>query len=446
MKPVPIKVRLTVVFAAAMALLLAAIAFFVYVQLRDDLDEGINEDLSARASSASLFARGTNVNPVLASGDAEDTFAAVVTVNGRPVAGRGVPADEALDPDLLREAADGEILVEREIPNIDGTVRVLARPQSAGPGDVVIVGQSLEDRDETLASLLAAFAIGGPIAILLASALGYALASAALRPVEAMRREAAGLSFADDEHELPLPEARDEVRRLGETLNEMLARLRESYERERQFVADASHELRTPLSVLKTELETMLRSDTPPELREPLLAASQEADQMGRLAEDLLLLAQAPEGNLEVHAEEIRALQALEGVRHRFADRAEAEGRTLRMDVPPDLTLHADPLRLRQALSNLVDNSLRHGEGDVTLAARLAPGGAEVEVSDEGPGFSADFRDRAFERFARGDEARTRGGAGLGLAIVRAVAEAHGGRAWIVDGQGCVRIYLPQES
>ena len=130
----------------------------------------------------------------------------------------------------------------------------------------------------------------------------------------------------------------------------------------------------------------MLRSDPPPELREPLRAAGEEADQMGRLAEDLLLLAQAPEGNLEVHAEEVPALAALEAVRHRFADRAEAAGRSLQMEVPPDLTLRADPLRLRQALSNLVDNALRHGEGEVTLAARPAPGGAEVEVRDEGAG------------------------------------------------------------
>ena len=113
---------------------------------------------------------------------------------------------------------------------IDGTARVLGRP---GPTASIVVGQSLDDRDETLSSLLAAFAIGGPIAILLASLLGYALATAALRPVEAMRREAAGISL-DEERLLPLPEARDEVRRLGETLNEMLERLRESYERERR--------------------------------------------------------------------------------------------------------------------------------------------------------------------------------------------------------------------
>ena len=437
MSRVPIKVRLTAVFAAAMALLIAGVAIFVFLQVRDDLNEAIDERLEARAAAIAAAPEVLQAD----GEDPEESFSQIFNRQGAATSEAGGAVEAGLPPALLSAAAEDEVIVDRTVLGIEGTARVLGRP---GPTGTIVVGQTLEDRDETLASLLAAFAIGGPIAILLASALGYALATAALRPVEAMRREADAISL-DEERLLPLPEARDEVRRLGLTLNEMLKRLRESYERERQFVADASHELRTPLSVLKTELETMLRSDPPPELREPLLAASEETDQMGRLAEDLLLLAQAPEGNLEVQAEELQALKTLEGVRHRFADRAEAAGRALRMEVPPDLTLYADPLRLRQALSNLVDNALRHGEGEVTLAARPAPGGAEVEVRDEGPGFSAEFRDRAFERFARGDEARTRGGAGLGLAIVRAVAEAHGGRAWIVDGAGCVRIYLPQE-
>ena len=243
-----------------------------------------------------------------------------------------------------------------------------------------------------------------------------------------MRREAGRASPLDEERAAPLPEARDEVRRLGETLNEMLDRLRDSFERERQFVADASHELRTPIAVLKTELEALLRSDPPPN------CASRWCGGRGvrpaRAARRGPARARAaPRGKPAGPPGAARRCAALEacGTASPTAPRQPAGrcGWRRRRSSPCAPTRCACARRS----SNLVDNALRHGEGEVTLAARPAPGGAEVEVSDEGAGFPAEFRDRAFERFTRGDEARTRGGAGLGLAIVRAIAEAHGGRA-----------------
>ena len=313
------------------------------------------------------------------------------------------------------------------MPGIDATTRVLAR-------GTIVVGQSLDDRDEVLAGLIAAFAIGGPLAIALASLLGYALAGSAMRPVEAMRRRAA----AGDER-LPLPAAHDEIRRLGETLNELLARLRGSIERERRFVADASHELRTPLAVLKTELEAALRD---PEPHPAISSAIEECDRLSQLAEDLLVLARSEEGELPVRPETLHVRELLEGVRDRFADRATRAGRAIVVE-DGDVTVTADPLRLRQALGNLVDNALRHGGGDVVLRAAVDDGGVALEVSDGGAGFAPDIAERAFERFARGDRARTRGGTGLGLAIVRAIAEAHGGRATLEGST--VRVWMPSQ-
>ncbi len=142
--------------------------------------------------------------------------------------------------------------------------------------------------------------------------------------------------------------------------------------------------------------------------------------------------------------EQLDARALLEGVRDRFADRAGERGRAVRVEVDGAGVVSADPQRLRQALSNLVDNSLRHGDGDIVLSARDAGDGIQIEVRDDGPGFDPELAERAFERFARGDQARTRGGTGLGLAIVRAVVEAHGGRAQIVAGDGAtVRLWLP---
>jgi signal transduction histidine kinase len=404
MSRLPIRVRLTLAFAAATALVLAAAAAFVYVQLRAGLDESIDDALAARAATV---ARTGDAAAGL-TGDAEDGFAVVIG---------GDRAGAARGP-IERVSGD------RDVPGIDGTVRVLAR------GDVV-VGQSLDDRDEVLAGLIAAFAIGGPLAIVLASLLGYALAGSAMRPVEAMRRRAA----AGDER-LPLPVAHDEIHRLGETLNALLARLRGSIEHERRFVADASHELRTPLAVLKTELEAALRD---PEPHPAISKAIEEVDRLSQLAEDLLVLARSEEGELPVRPETMRVRPLLDGVRDRFADRATRAGRAILVE-DGDVTISADPLRLRQALGNLVDNALRHGAGDVVLRAAPDDGGVTLEVSDGGAGFAPDIAGRAFERFARGDIARTRGGTGLGLAIVRAIAEAHGGQATLEGSTVRIRV------
>ena len=308
------------------------------------------------------------------------------------------------------------------------------------------MGQSLDDRDETLAGLVTSFAIGGPVAVLVASLLGYGLAATGLRPIEAIRRRAGEVSLDRDGELLPLPDAHDEVRRLGETLNEMLGRLRRSFERERRFVADASHELRTPVAVIKTELEGALRAGGhDPQVRAALVAAVEECDHLAQLAEDLLVVARSEEGELPVRPEPIVVSELLTGVRDRFTDRAGEQGRAIRVHADDGVSIEADPLRMRQALGNLVDNALRYGEGEIVLESRAAGGAVELLVADQGPGFAAEVQHRAFERFARGDVARTRGGTGLGLAIVRAVAEAHGGTAEIVAGAGgAVRMSLPE--
>jgi two-component system, OmpR family, sensor kinase len=456
----PIRVRLTAAFALAMVLVLAAAGLFVYLRLKDDLDESLDAGLAARAAAVAGSGEADAGEPE----EAEEGFAQVLSRSGEVLEEVGGARGPVLTPaERARAGAGGTVEVERDVPGIEGTVRILAGPVAAEQGaagdapgstpatelDVFAVGQSLDDRDETLAGVVASFAVGGPLAVLLASLLGYLLATAGLRPVEAMRRRAGEVSLAHDGERLPLPAAHDEVRRLGETLNEMLDRLRRSFDRERRFVADASHELRTPVAVIRAELDAALRAGGHDEqVREALVAALEECDHLAQLAEDLLVVARATEGELQMRREAIEVRALLEGVRARFGDRAREHRRELRVEGGDGVRIEADDLRLRQALGNLVDNALRHGAGDVVLRARRseADGGVELEVVDSGPGFAPDLADRAFERFARGDAARTRGGTGLGLAIVRAIAEAHGGRAEIVtDGDPCaaVRLWLP---
>jgi signal transduction histidine kinase len=436
----PVRLRLTAAFAVAMTLVLAGAGLFVYMRLKSDLNESVTAGLVARA--AAVLAAGSA--SAGAAGEGEEGFAQLRRADGTVLDSAGSIRGEALSPTELRRAvAGGEILIERKVPGIEGTARVLARAD--GGSDVVTVGQSLDDRDETLGNLVASFVIGGPIAVVFASLLGYALAAAGLRPVEAMRRRAQQVSLGSGDERLPLPAAHDEVRRLGETLNEMLDRLRRSFERERRFVADASHELRTPVAVIKAELETALRAGGhDPQVREALVASVEECDHLAQLAEDLLMVARTNEGELPLRPEQLELRELLDRVRGRFADRASERGRAIRIEADDGQLVYADELRLRQALGNLLDNALRYGQGEIALRARRAGPGLELEVSDRGEGFAPDFAERAFERFARGDLARTRDGTGLGLSIVRTIAEAHRGRAEVVPGAGAtVRIWLP---
>lgn len=447
----PIRVRLTAAFAATMLAMLTGAALFVYLRLRADLDDAVNARLLARAQALSSTSPDSLLSGVVLE-DHEESFVQVLTVDGAVLNTVGKARSAALSPAQSRTAAGRSLLVEGHVEGIDGVARMLARPHAGRHGPVVLLaGQSLNDRNEALSGVVTSFAGGGAVAVLLASMTGYLLARAGLAPVEAIRRRALQVSLAAADEGLPLPVARDEVRRLGQTLNDMLDRLRASFERERRFVADASHELRTPIAVVKTELEAALRTgDYGPAVRQGLLAAVEECDRLAQLADDLLVLARLSEAGLPVRAQPIRPRSLLEEVRDRYVDRAVQRDRhvDVQVAVADDRAFDADPDRLRQALGNLFDNSLRHGAGDITLRVRRADAGVWLEVTDCGPGFAPDIAGRAFERFARGDAARTRGGAGLGLAIVAAVAHAHGGTAAIIAAPdprpiAGVRIWLP---
>ncbi len=432
MSRLPIRVRLTLVFALAMAVVLTAVGAFVYLRLSDSLVEQIDESLEARAATLSQVVRSAGTGAPLGGGDEE--FAQLIGPDGSVVAAsRGFSAD----PLVSGELTTGTTL-EREVdlPEEPGvSARLLAVSSTDG---VLVVGASLEDRDEALDGLLAQLLIGGPIALLLASGAAYLLAGAALRPVEFMRARAAGISAETAAQRLPLPEARDEIFRLGQTLNAMLARLEEGLRRERRFVADAGHELRTPLALLQTELELALRRPrTPQELEAALRSASDEVDRLTLLAEDLLVLASSEEGVLQIRPTDLEAKELLESVARRFSSRAEAEGRSLDVSAPERLPIRGDRVRLEQALGNLVDNALRHGAGSVRVAAEPENETITLRVGDEGPGFPPEFLPHAFERFSRADAARARGGAGLGLAIVEAVARAHGGSVEASTSETC---------
>ena len=272
---------------------------------------------------------------------------------------------------------------------------MLARPLATeGRPLVLVVGISLADRDETLSNLVRSFLIGVPVAVLLASGIGYWLATCGLAPVEAMRRRAKRVSLE--------PAASGCRSRPRTTRSAVSARRstrcspawRTSFQRERRFVADASHELRTPLAVLKTELEAAdsHRRRRSPRCAKSLVVALEETDHLAQLADDLLLIARAADGRLPVQSEEVDVHELLERTRQRFADRAREQGREIRVDAPDGRSVSVDPLRARQALGNLVDNALRHGAGEIRLSARRRPRRIEIDVERRRRGLSGRAR------------------------------------------------------
>ena len=372
MSRLPIRIKVTLAFAVVMAAVLTAVGLFLYLRLGDQLDESLDLGIGARASEFSALIESSTGSPSLDANvgtiDLEESFAQILTPAGAIVASTPQLDDEALlDSAELERAAAGPTFVEREsLAGVDGRARFLALPvDSESRPLIAIVGASLEDRDEALASLATLLLIGGPIALLLASLAGYGATAAALRPVEAMRRRAAEISASDPDERLPVPEARDELSRLGSTLNAMLGRLELALEHERRFVDDASHELRTPLALHRVELELALRqASSEAELREAISSALEETDRVIALAEDLLIVARSEHSDAAARREPVAVAELLEATADRFDAAARRDGRSVIAEPSSDAgQVDVERLRIERALSNLVDNALRHGGG-----------------------------------------------------------------------------------
>ena len=433
---VPIRLKLTLAFALAMAVVLGAVGLFVYLRMGSALDRNIDQSLRSRAGDITALIQQADQglaeagrSPLAEPGEG---FAQILDRHGRIVdATPQVSRSPVLSPVALARAERATTLVRR------GDARMLATPVDAQDRHlVVVVGASTRGRSEALDSLLTQLLIGGAVALALAAVAGYGVAAGALRPVESMRRRAAAIS-AGRPGRLPVPPVRDEVARLGDTLNAMLARLEDALARERTFVADASHELRTPLAILTTELELALRRGrSREELTAALRSAVEETERLSRLADDLLVLACADRGRLPLSATDVEVSDLLREVERRYERPVAAAGRSLRVGEGGPRRMIADPGRLEQALGNLVDNALRHGGGAVELRARGVDGDVELHVVDAGGGFPDAFLPEAFERFSRAEAGRNGAGTGLGLAIAASIATAHGGRAGAVNRAG----------
>jgi heavy metal sensor kinase len=321
------------------------------------------------------------------------------------------------------------------------------------PRAALVVSRSVDE----LRGNLSRFGLFGLVAtallVTLVGGLTYWMTGRALSPV----RRIAGLARSISEHDLhrrvEAPGPSDELGELVSTFNSMLARLEASFDTLGRFTADASHELRAPLSVMRAEIEGALTRDrSSQEYKRLLRSLGADVEHLGRLADQLLMLARADGGALQPDREPIDLVDLLEETAARWRPHAGRAGVRVRVEPPASGTLSADPRLLRRVFDNLLDNAIRHtpAQGQVTIRAVPAGEGWDLDVADEGPGVPPELRAHLFERFAKSDRARTPagGGAGLGLALSAAIARAHGGRLSLASdgGPGAVfRLHLPAD-
>ncbi|MEV0600939.1 HAMP domain-containing sensor histidine kinase [Streptomyces sp. NPDC050315] len=326
------------------------------------------------------------------------------------------------DPDLR----DGPAVVDGT--RADYRWACLEATDTQGRTVNVMAGTSRADEEETIGSVRNAMLIGLPLLLLVVAGVTWLVTRRALRPVEGIRSEMAAITASTDlSRRVPEPASRDEIARLARTTNETLAALEASVERQRAFIADASHELRSPIASLRTQLEV---AEAHPELLD-LPGAVEDTVRLQHLAADLLLLARLDAGERPKDTRIDLGALAREELSQRVADRLPVRAGEL-----PSVEISGSRGQLSRILGNLVDNAQRHARSQVTVDVRRDGRWAVLRVDDDGPGVPEADRERIFERFVRLDDARSRddGGAGLGLAIARDIAERHGGTLAVHEG------------
>lgn len=316
-----------------------------------------------------------------------------------------------------------------------------------GAAVAVYAANPLDVVSDGVTATATALAVTGPLLLLIVGITSWLLVGRSLRPVEAIRTQVDAITASELDRRVPEPAVLDELGRLARTMNAMLSRLERSHEEQRRFVSDASHELRSPLATMLAQLEIGLAHPTETEWVAAAQAIHREGIRLDQLVDQLLVLSSA-DSDAAPPAPEVVDLDELVLV--------EAEAVRARHQVDVDLPsfsaarLMGRPDQLRRVVRNLLDNAERHAKRAVTVQLRSTGDSAELVVSDDGEGIAPADRDRVFRRFVRLQPARERdrGGAGLGLAIVRDVVAGHGGRVWIADSAtgAEVHVLLPLEA
>ena len=451
MSALSIRTRLTLWYSGLLLVILAAIGALSYSWLR----RTVHQDLDASLLAVARAIRDTGA-PDRPEREVEallremlgpelyDKFFRLLDPEGRPHTSGSPPRGDALPlsgPARAR-AVRGESTLETVAGPGAEPLRVFTMPivRDGRVADIVQVGTSVRRAEAVLDRYLHTLLVLIPLGVGLAALGGAVIARIALRPVDEMTRTARRITAEDLSRRVERPGTGDEMERLALTLNGMLARLEAAFTQTRRFAADAAHELRTPLAALRGGIEVALRAErTPEEYRRVLASSLEEVERLIRLAEDLLLLSRSSAGP-DVTRAPVDLEPLLLDVFDVGARLGQGAGVSVRTDAMASATVRGDATALRRALLNLIENAIKYTPpgGKVELGLTTGDGLAVITVSDTGIGLDPADADRIFEPFVRLDAARARdtGGAGLGLAIARSIAVAHGGTLTVESRPG----------
>ena len=439
-KGLSIRHRLTAWYALALALVLSIVAIGARMAMEASVYQTLDNSLGIRARSISQFMEGNSL-------DSPGDFSDELRIEGARGLGGGMFRICGSRQETVYQSADLNQSTLPPCPNSASSVetiqtkslgkvfaRIASLPLNFHEGVFTIqVFQSLHDIHESFERFDAMMWIGVPVLLALASFGGFWMSRKVLAPVDRITQDARSISIANLSERLEVPTSKDELHRLTETLNEMLARLDSSVRQMRQFTADASHELRTPLTLIRTAAEFSLRRErTREELTEAIRKILRECERTTTLVDSLLLLARADSGMDGLQFASVDLCQLAHDACDQARILAGPKQLEVQAEIPePPIELIADEHALRRALLIFLDNAVKYtpSGGQVSLQAGVKDGEAFVTVRDNGIGIAAEDLPHVFDRFWRADKVRSRemGGAGLGLSIARWIAERHGG-------------------
>ncbi len=424
-----VRLRTTAAATVIVFVALTIAAFALVLVLRHSLTENVDTSIRVRSEDIVGFLREDSFPDSIAIANDEAALIQIVDAQGIVVAASENVVGEPPITDRRPPADVSDIEEAHGLPiDPDEGFRVLARTTTTPAGSyTILIAGSLDNVNETTDALTTILRLAVPILSIVVAGGTWLVVGRALAPVEAIRQEVASIGAEALDHRVPVPASADEIARLAETMNAMLARVQEAYARQERFVADAAHELRSPLASLRVQLEVDGRPED-----EHLL---DEVIRMQRLVDDLLLLARSDAGALAGPLEAVDlddiALAEVERLRANSEVRFDTSGLSAGQ-------VSGSPEQLLRIVRNLLENAARHAASVVTVSLVESAEGVLLAVEDDGPGILPGRREQVFERFTRLDSSRARnaGGSGLGLAISRAIAEAHGGTLTIEDGAG----------